>query len=268
MILILNYGAAVNLARRKRAKFHNEDINYILSSRNKTVTGHLSAEERISVSGIDHTDVFSLSDIIQDGGKYGSVTKDFEDLHAIRRQVLNMPILEQSFTSPLSSSPKFSQSGEITSSNPSTECQKVKGDQYIEKSMSQDVIDLEEPKEIERKRGLDIMSVIIVDSDDEDGFHHVQKLLSCSEHLQDFRECQNSNTTLPLIENRLSEVEGNSNKSHDQGKAKLDHLAAAEWKMPPSIQYEKVVLKSVTDKEASPNIKVCSFYFPFSLSPP
>jgi len=236
----------MHLARHKRVKYHNEDINYTYSSRNAILADHINAEERTSQNVKDYSDGFALSSLCEDDRKYGSVTEDYESLNAQRMQMISY-LSALPLSSPCSG--KYSQAYEDAPSNPFPGCQQV-----------MDVIDLAEPEEPESKTGYDITSAIPVDSDDEDGSHHVQDMQPpVSDRLHDIRAWLRSEIELRLRKNRLSIGATNSvlQVSDEQG-------IAIEGKKPHSVQYEKVVLKKVTEEQLAPNLEVC-FQFPGSL---
>lgn len=220
----------MHLAGHKRMRYHNEDANYTYPSQSAVPANHVSVEERTSENGRDYSNVFAHSSLLQDDGKYGSVTKDVEFLHTKSMEMINyVSAIQKSFSSP--SPRKLSEAPKITPSSPSPGCQQAK-----------DLIDLEGLEEHENKAGNTVTSAIVLDSDDDEGSHPV--LPSSSDRLRNFRAWLSSQIELRLRKNRLPMEAANSilPLADEQG------ITATEGRKLPSIQYEKVVL-NVPDRQ-------------------
>ncbi|KAJ6841102.1 protein CHROMATIN REMODELING 35 [Iris pallida] len=255
MELYLN--EAMSLARNKRMKLDNDDTAYSYLSNNAMLSDHRNLEERTPTKVIDYSDVYTLSNVLQEDGKYGSVSKDYEALHAQTMQVRNI----------LSAIRPFAGSNTADQQH------------HIENATSQVVIDLdaeylgddagpgighdqqlceESTEQQKEKEGNDIQSAIVLDSDDEDGGSNVPEMQSPNyDKGSDFRAWLSSQIQLRMRENKLSTREAHpSQVFSEQGNNKLYPDIAPEGRKLPSIQYEKVVLTTVTDKQPVPDLQI------------
>lgn len=176
----------------------------------------------------NYSDVLALSSLFQDSGKYGSVTKDYEALLAQRRQLMNkLQALQNSYVS--------------------SPCSNA---QTLPLNLSNDVIDLDsdETEKAEDKTNAVSNAIILVDSDEEDDPHRNQNVLPLSSHQYlNFQESMKAQLEQKLL-NRSSTGEGKS--IIEVG----NNAISVELKrLPPSVQYEKVVLKNVNNGELAPS---------------
>nr|XP_019704479.1 protein CHROMATIN REMODELING 35 isoform X2 [Elaeis guineensis] len=143
--------SGMHLANHKRRKFQNVDQ----SSSCKPESASLYSPKLLK--GMDDR-------------KYGSVTKEYETLHAQRVQMINFLQAQQCPLGDPCSSPglKSSQSVSIACFNPSSECVEGNSDSTMQKKMRHITSGSSYlcPKTKEHKNKT---SVIIIDSDDEDG---------------------------------------------------------------------------------------------------
>ncbi|RWW38696.1 hypothetical protein BHE74_00056051 [Ensete ventricosum] len=122
----------------KRRKINNEDSNDNCISNLKTPPlnhGKVGSSSKV----IDYSNDFALTNLLErlEDGKYGSVTKEYEALHAQRMQVINfLSALRPSIAS------RTFQGCASTSANLSTRQNQMKSGQHGD-NLSHDIIDLE-----------------------------------------------------------------------------------------------------------------------------
>ncbi|CAL9117763.1 unnamed protein product [Musa textilis] len=122
----------------KRRKINNEDSNDNCISNLKTPPlnyGKIGSSSKV----IDYSNDFALTNLLErlEDGKYGSVTKEYEALHAQRMQVINfLSALRPSIAS------RTFQGGASTSANLPTRQNQMKSGQHGD-NLSHDIIDLE-----------------------------------------------------------------------------------------------------------------------------
>lgn len=273
--------AGMHLASHKRRKFQNVGK----SSSCKSESASLHSPKLLK--GMDD-------------GKFGSVTKEYETLHAQAVQMINFLQTQQCpFANP-GSSPglKSSQYGSIACFNPSSERVEVNSDP----SMSQHVIDLDILDDVfaadptidhvsahssgncgspmqkkmqhitsgssflcpKTKEHKDKTSVITIDSDDEDGVCQKDTKNSCISECQvhEFQAWLSSELHLRLRQAGLLAWEGHSNHpaASEQKNVKFAHDFAAVGKVQSSVQYEAVVLSKVIDKQPIQDLEVSLFF--------
>ncbi|XP_038970158.1 protein CHROMATIN REMODELING 35-like isoform X3 [Phoenix dactylifera] len=285
--------------RHKRTKLDNEDNNYRYKSEVTALCSSFEKTKEKSTSKVrDYSNPLALSNLLEslDDGIYGSVTKEYETLHAQRMQVIKFlstlqPSLANSYPSLLSSS----HCGINTWSDLSTRGNQ-NSDQRVDSSISSDIIDLEADSigaaantsmrmsaektpessvqnilycgEVHRKmpdvangpsdscpkykEGKDNTSVIILDSDDEDAIHQTgsQHASHSGRKYSDLRTLIGTRIeslqrqAMITQENHLNQI-----IPYDYGSNKLDGSVAFRANWQPSVQYQKVVLQKVPEKQ-------------------
>ncbi|KAJ6834515.1 protein CHROMATIN REMODELING 35 [Iris pallida] len=85
----------MHLARNKRLKLDDDGLAYSFLSKNATLADQ---GERTPTKVVDYSDARNLFNVLQDEGKYGSVTKEYEALHTQRMRVMNFMSAMRSFS--------------------------------------------------------------------------------------------------------------------------------------------------------------------------
>lgn len=246
---------------------------------------------------MDYSDHFALSNLLAelDGGKYGTVTKEYETLHALRTNVINFlsasrrapantclnPVLGAPQTSLHSSShprPRHNRSSANGQRNDSTPLNVINLDDdpvdsdsimrtglniSTECHAAGDIGSVVQKESSNTADGKASTPVLIIDSDEEDGDHQVRNKPSIITGTNEYksRECLDSQLLLYLKQAKLLEQEGHSKQlvAYEQKQTKIDHDAAIQSTWQPTIQYEKVILRTAPDQQPHEELMV-SFY--------
>ncbi|KAJ0974025.1 hypothetical protein J5N97_015990 [Dioscorea zingiberensis] len=288
---------------QERMKLNGEENNISTPNFTSLHSVYGREQEKTQAGAMNYSDRFALSNLLAelDGGKYGSVTKEYETLHALRTNVVNFLTASGAAPASTCSSPVLgaSQAGLRSSSHPrhlntlwSANGQRKDSNPQIVIELDDDPVDSDPgmrtdtsisskfhaagdtgvifqmetsnavsgpqehcPKDKEGKLST---PVVIIDSDEEDGDHQVKNKPSIISGTDAYksRECVESQIQLYLKQAKILEQEGDSKQlvSYEQKHTKVDHDVTVRSTWQPTIQYEKVILRSVTDQQPNEDL--------------
>lgn len=264
----------MDLEANKRRKINNEDSNSDLKS-NPTTPNY---EKVGNSNSFDYSKDFSFTNLLErmDGGKYGSVTKEFEAIHAHRMQIINA-------LSSLRPSPKPTRTPQTSTNFNSDNHTVIDLDDGTISGVSGHVRNLaEHPWEAANSssacsgnRGYlqcpldsspcngqlkENKAVVIIDSDDEDASPAVG-------NKQSFRSVDGISLLSASLTSEIQkhilkasklvqEASSHQLVQYGQGSHRPYLTAAFKPSKQPSIQFEKVVLQTVDEKQRLQNVVV------------
>ncbi|XP_042419655.1 protein CHROMATIN REMODELING 35-like [Zingiber officinale] len=234
---------SMDLEANKRRKINNEDCNSFNSNPTTPNYGKVGNSNHF-----DYSKDFSFTNLLErmDGDKYGSVTKEFEAMHAHRIQMMNA-------LSSLRPSPKPT----ITPQGSTN----VYSDNHT-------VIDLDDDTISDAVNPLDSLppngqpkenkAIVILDSDDEDASPAVgnKQSLRPADNISLLSASLASEIEKHILKASKLAQEASSYQlvQYDQGSHRPYITAAFKPIKQPSIQFEKVVLQTVDENQRLQNV--------------